>query len=143
VRERYMKKKQKPQPLVQAHISGLSVSVIERHLGTFRKFLGSRRSGIYVLRKDRAIYYVGLATSLRVRLPQHLKDHLKGKWDEFDLYIIRRGKAKYIRELEALLIRVAKPDGNKNEPKFIKHANITKEFRKALVGELDELFLSR
>jgi len=140
--KRKNKKKKQREPLVDSHINGLSVSVIERHRSAFRKFLGSGRSGIYVLRKNREIYYVGLASSLRVRLPQHLKDHLKGKWDEFDMYVIRKGKVKYIPELEALLIRVAKPDGNKAEPKFARHNNVTKKFRKALVEEVDELFLS-
>jgi hypothetical protein len=130
------------EPLVQAHINGLSVAVIENHRDCFREFLGKGRTGIYVLRKDRAIFYVGLASSLRSRLPDHLKDHLKGKWDEFDLYILRKGKRKYLRELEALLIRVAKPAGNRAEPKFVRHNNITKKFREALVEEVDELFLA-
>ena len=132
----------KSEPLVLAHINGLSVAVIENHRDCFREFLGRGKSGIYVLRKNRDIYYVGLASSLRSRLPDHLKDHLKGKWDEFDLYIVRRGNAKYIRELEALLIRVAKPSGNRNEPNFIRHNNITKQFRKVLVAEVDGLFMS-
>jgi GIY-YIG catalytic domain len=132
----------KAEPLVEAHIKSLAVDVIEKHRACFRGFLGQGRSGIYVLRKNREIYYVGLASSLRSRLDHHLKDHLKGKWDEFDLYIIRPGKVKYIRELEALLIRVAKPSGNRNEPKFVRHKNITQGFRKALVEEVDKLFLS-
>lgn len=132
----------KAEPLVQAHINGLSVAVIQNHRGCFRKFLGGGRKGIYVLRKNQDIYYVGLASSLRSRLAAHLKDHHKGKWDEFDLYIIRKGKTKYIRELEALLIRVAKPSGNRAVPKFVRHNNITKQFREALVEELDDLFSS-
>lgn len=130
------------EPLVEAHINGLSVGVIENHLHCFRKFLGGGRTGIYVLRSNREIYYVGLASSLRGRLSDHMKDHHKGKWDEFDLYIIRKGKRKYIKELEALLIRVAKPTGNRVEPKFVRHNNITKKFKQALIEELEGLFLS-
>ena len=132
----------KAEPLVQAHINGLSVAVIEKHRSCFREFLGKGRQGIYVLRKKREIYYVGLASSLRSRLADHLSDHHKGEWDEVDLYIIRKGKAKYIREIEALLIRVAKPSGNTNEPNFVRHNNITRRFREALVEEVDDLFLS-
>src|SRR5690242_12009327 len=120
------------QPLVLAHINGAKVEIIERHLECFRKFIGHQKCGIYVLRKDGDIYYVGLASSLRKRLADHIKDHLKGEWTAFDLYMVRKGKAKYLRELEALLIRVAKPRGNQNEPKFVKHSNITKDFEKAL-----------
>lgn len=129
------------QPLVAAHISGAKVAIIEQHLKCFREFIGQRKCGIYVLRTDGEIYYVGLASSLRSRIADHLKDHHQGKWNQFDLYILRKGKAKYLRELEALLIRVAKPDGNKNEPKFRKHNNITKEFEKALHKEIDALFV--
>src|SRR5690349_11194692 len=101
------------QPLVAAHINGAKIAIIENHLKCFREFIGHQKCGVYVLRKDGDIYYVGLASSLRSRLAAHIKDHLRGKWDQFDLYIIRKGKAKYLRELEALLIRVAKPTGNR------------------------------
>jgi len=129
------------QPLVAAHINGAKVAIIERHLKCFRDFIGQRKCGIYVLRTDGNIYYVGLASSLRSRLADHLKDHHQGKWNQFDLYMIRKGKAKYLRELEALLIRVAKPTGNKNEPKFRKHNNITKKFEQALHKEIAALFV--
>jgi hypothetical protein len=56
------------------------------------------------------------------------------------LYVIRKGKAKYLRELEALLIRVAKPTANKTEPKFVKHNNITEPFEEALQKEVAALF---
>jgi predicted GIY-YIG superfamily endonuclease len=128
-------------PLVAAHIKGVYVGAIQRHLGTFREFIGNRKCGLYVLRTGGDIYYVGLAVSLRSRLAHHLKDHLRGKWDQFDLYIIRKDKAKYLRELEALLIRVARPTANKTEPKFVKHDNITKKFKQALDREVAALFL--
>jgi predicted GIY-YIG superfamily endonuclease len=129
------------QPLVAAHIKGVSVGAIQRHLKCFREFIGQRKCGIYVLRTDGDIYYVGLASSLRSRLADHLKDHHRGKWNQFDLYIVRKGKAKYLRELEALLIRVAKPTGNQNEPKFRAHNNITKKFKQALQKEVAALFV--
>src|SRR5262249_22319182 len=129
------------EPLVAAHINGVFVGAIQSHLKTFREFIGHRKCGIYVLRSDGDIYYVGLASSLRSRLAQHLKDHHQGKWNQFDLYILRRGKAKYLRELEALLIRVAKPTGNRTEPKFVKHNNITKKFERALHKEIADLFI--
>ena len=89
-----------------------------------------------MLRTDGDIYYVGLASSLRSRLADHLRDHHHGKWDQFDLYVIRKGKAKYLRELEALLIRVAKPTANKTEPKFVKHNNVTKNSSKHCTKKL-------
>jgi predicted GIY-YIG superfamily endonuclease len=122
-------------PLVAAHIKDVSVAAIQRHLKCFREFIGQRKCGIYVLRTGGDIYYVGLASSLRGRLADHLRDHLQGKWDQFDLYIIRKSKAKYLREIESLLIRVAKPTANRTEPKFVDHNNITKKFEQALYKE--------
>jgi hypothetical protein len=129
------------QPLVAAHIRGVSFGAIQNHLKCFREVIGQRKCGVYVLRTDGNIYYVGLASSLRSRLADHLKDHHRGKWNQFDLYILRKGKAKYLRELEALLIRVAKPTGNRTEPKFVKHNNMTKKFEQALHKEIADLFV--
>jgi hypothetical protein len=133
---------ERKEPLVAAHITSLSVGVIQKHLQSFRDFVGGRKSGVYVLRKNRDIYYVGLASSLRKRLLDHLKDHHRGKWDEFDLYIVRKGTAKYLKDLETLLIRVAKPAGNGQEPKFVRHNNITKKLKKALIRDVSTLFLN-
>jgi hypothetical protein len=130
----------KREPLVEAHIKGVSVAAIQAHLKCFRKVIGHGKSGVYVLRKDGVTYYIGLASSLRSRLADHLKDHLRGKWDQFDLYIIRKSKAKYLKELETLLIRAANPAGNQIEPKFAKHNNITKKFKEALHKEIDGHF---
>jgi hypothetical protein len=131
----------KSEPLVEAYIRDVSVVAIQKHLKSFREFLGHKRSGVYVLRKGRTVYYVGLAGSLRGRLPHHLKDHLRGKWDQFDLYILRKNKVKYLRELETLLIRVAKPTGNQAEPNFVKPNNLTKKFKQALDEEIAAWFL--
>ena len=129
------------EPLVAAHVKGLSIAAIQNHLKTFREFIGHRKSGIYVLRKGQDVYYVGLASSVRSRLTDHLKDHHRRKWDKFDLYIIQKNKVKYLKELEALLIRVAKPSGNKTCPNFKRHKNITKQFKRALDKETANLFL--
>jgi len=131
----------KAEPLVAAHIKGVSFAAIQQHPETFDEFIGHGKSGIYVLRKDRDVYYVGLAGSLRKRLPAHLNDHLRGKWNWFDLYIIKKTKVKYLRDLESLPIRVSKPPGNKTEPHFICHKNITKQFKKALEHEIGSFFI--
>jgi len=126
----------RPEPLIEGHIKDVSIVAIQDHLRSFREFLGSKRSGIYVLRKDENIYYVGLASSLRSRLPDHLSDKHKGEWDRFDLYVVRKNKVKYLRELETLLIRGAKPTGNLTEPNFIRSKNLTKKFKQALEKDI-------
>ncbi len=130
----------KKEPLIQAHVKDLSVTIIEKHIQTFREVVGPGKSGIYVLRKDRDVYYVGLASSLRARLAQHMKDHHKGEWNRFDLYFILPSKLKYLKELETILIRVARPRGCRTEPDFVKHNNLTGEFKRALLKEVSGLF---
>ncbi len=131
---------ERAEPLIEVHIKDVSIRAIEEHEKSFREFLGPRRSGIYVLRKDQDIYYIGLASSLRARLPDHLSDQHKAEWDRFDLYIVRKKKVKYLRELETLLIRGAKPTGNQTEPNFIRSQNLTKKFKQALEKDVAGLF---
>jgi hypothetical protein len=130
----------KSEPLIEGHIKDVSIGVIQDHLQSFREFLGPGRSGIYVLRKDQDIYYIGLSGSLRARLPNHLRDGHKGEWNRFDLYVVRKSKVKYLKELETLLIRAARPSGNEIEPNFIKSKNLTKEFKHALEKNIAGLF---
>ncbi len=73
------------EPLIEGHVKDASISAILEHRRSFRKFLGPKRTGIYVLRKGKDVYYVGLASSLRSRLRDHLGDQHKGEWDRFDL----------------------------------------------------------
>lgn len=72
--------------------------------------------GIYSLYKKDKLYYVGLASNLKTRIKQHLKDKHQGKWTHFSLYIIR--KENHIKEMESLILRVAYPKGNKQRGKL-------------------------
>lgn len=85
-----------------------------------------RGKGIYILYKGKKPYYVGLSTSsLRGRIRRHAtKDRHKGKWDNFSFYQIL--KTKYIKDIESLLLRYYKPDGNKVKGKFHKKYKIKK-----------------
>lgn len=69
-----------------------------------------RRHGVYALYKGDRLYYVGLATNLRNRIKQHLRDKHAGKCNRFSLYLVR--KAEHIKELEAMILRIADPKGN-------------------------------
>jgi hypothetical protein len=83
-----------------------------------------RGTGIYILYKGDEIYYIGLSkSSLRSRLRQHAKrDRHKGNWDNFSFYQIIQ--TKYIKDVESLLLRIYRPDGNKVAGKFKKRYNI-------------------
>ncbi len=78
-----------------------------------------RRQGVYALYRGRKLYYVGLASNLRSRLRHHLKDRHQDSWDTFSVYItISDG---HLRELEALILRIIKPPGNKQNALMPRH----------------------
>ncbi len=85
-----------------------------------------RGNGIYILYKGDKPYYVGLSTSsLRGRIRRHAtKDRHKGKWNNFSFYQIL--KTKYIKDVESLLLRYYKPEGNKVKGKFRRQYKIKK-----------------
>ena len=89
--------------LVCQFLGKVSSDVLIDYPDIIREYTKNRH-GIYALyRKDR-LYYVGLASNLRSRLKQHLKDAHRDKCDTFSLYITIDLNA--IKELESLLLRV-------------------------------------
>ena len=83
----------------------------------FRKYFGSGSSegqkGIYVLYSKGKPYYVGRAGSgVYNRVMNHLRDRHKDKWDHFQMFSI---KNKYKGVVEALLIEIASPPGNRRK----------------------------
>jgi len=78
--------------------------------------------GLYALYRRNKLYYVGLASDLRRRINQHLKDRHGGKWTHFSLYIIR--KTDHIKELESMLLCIAYPEGNAQRGKLPKASNL-------------------
>jgi len=83
-----------------------------KHLGPEMKELLHGRPGIYALYKGDDLYYVGLGIHLHSRLKDHLwNDRLAGKWDSFSIFTIR--KRRYLKDLETLILRIARPKGAK------------------------------
>jgi hypothetical protein len=81
-----------------------------------------RRQGIYALYHKRKLYYVGLASNLAGRLNTHRRDRHKGLWDRFSVYLTIGDE--HMRELEALLLRIIQPTGNKVKGKFAQSENL-------------------
>jgi len=67
-------------------------------------------SGIYALYKNDRLYYVGLARDLKGRVKKHTRDKHAGKWNKFSIYTIK--KAKYLGDVETIILRIGKPKGN-------------------------------
>ena len=76
-------------------------------------------SGIYALYDDYGLYYVGLTNySLRGRIERHTKNRHKGKWKRFSWYQIPN--LKYTKDMEAAILRIVNPKGNKTKGKLKK-----------------------
>lgn len=127
--------------LVVQHLEGVHSRLFEEHKDVLREFLKGRH-GVYALYKGDRLYYVGLASSLRSRLRNHLKDRHAGRWDHFSVYVTSTND--HLRELEALALRIASPKGNKSFTKFARSQDLKKYFRRRIADrqrrDLDDLF---
>ena len=85
-------------------------------------------SGLYFLYKRETLYYIGLAKNLYWRLLGHTKNKNRGKWDSFAIF--RVGRVRYLKDIEALLLRAAQPPGNSVSGNFHRDANLTKVLKK-------------
>ena len=63
-----------------------------------------RRSGIYILFKDKIIYYIGKSLSgLRNRIKQHTKDKHRNNWDSYTIFFTRK---RFTSELEGIMLKM-------------------------------------
>lgn len=95
--------------LVWKHLERISARIFEEYREVITAEV-QRENGVYALYKDDRLYYVGLAKNLKSRLGAHLRDKHKGNWNYFSVYLT--SGTEHMRELEALLLRIAQPTGN-------------------------------
>jgi hypothetical protein len=126
--------------LVQAYAENISAKLLEQHGDTVKTVIG-KKQGVYVLSKDGEPYYIGLAKKLPSRLNHHLKDRHAGKWDRFNFYAIR--SRKYVKDLESILIRVARPNGNRQKGNFGKDKNPRRTIRNEIIQSIKADFDAR
>jgi hypothetical protein len=124
-----MAKKQKRTALVRLHLENVSSELLARHPDIIRKFVG-RNSGIYTLYRRDRLYYIGLAKSLSGRLKAHLRDRHKQKWDRFSIFLTVNDE--HIKEIEALILRVTLPKGNRLRGNVKASTNMLPHIRKAI-----------
>ena len=115
--------------LVSQHLENISRDALEKYQQIVRRFV-QRRQGVYALYRRGKLYYVGLASDLRWRLNQHLKDRLGQSWDKFNVYLTIGDT--HIKELESLLLRVSKPPGNRQRGRFSRSENLLRRFAKEI-----------
>jgi hypothetical protein len=89
-----------------------------------------RRQGVYALYRGGKLYYVGLAGNLRSRLTMHLRDRHRQSWDSFSVYLCVGDT--HLRELEALILRIVQPAGNKQKGKFPRSEDLRRKFGRAM-----------
>lgn len=103
------KQRRSKQPLVIGFMEKISSKIFSDFPKEITDLIGVHH-GVYALYKGKSLYYVGLASDLRGRVKQHLRDKHAGKWDKFSVYLVR--DVQHIKELEALTMRIASPKGN-------------------------------
>ncbi|MGY4618580.1 hypothetical protein ACVWZ4_003807 [Bradyrhizobium sp. USDA 4472] len=119
----------KREPLVHQHLENVSRDLLEQHPELVREFIG-RNAGIYALYKKGKLYYVGLATALRSRLKAHVKNRHGNSWDRFSIYLTI--KDQHLREIEALLLRIANPPGAKQRGKLAQSKDMRRQLARAI-----------
>src|SRR3954451_25363477 len=111
--------------LVCQQLEKISRDALEKYQDIVRHYIRGR-NGVYALYKRDKLYYVGLATNLRGRLKQHLKDQHGEAWDRFSVYLTIGDS--HLKEMESLILRIAHPSGNKQIGKFVRCENLVKRF---------------
>lgn len=121
--------KTKRTSLVTQFMEHVSIVVLQDYQDIFRSF-ARQRHGVYALYKGRRLYYVGLARNLRARLKQHLNDRHGQAWDRFSMYLTLNDS--HIKELESLVLRIVRPEGNRQNGKFGRAENLQRRFARTV-----------
>lgn len=133
------KKTRKTRSIIEGHLEKIGSDAFDLYSPQISKTI-TGLSGVYALYKKDKLYYVGLAKNFKNRLKHHLKDRHARKWDTFSLYLTR--KADHMRELEALLIRIADPKGNKQVGRLSKSTDLENTLKEKIL-EQQEINLER
>lgn len=131
----------RPTHLVIQHADLMSRKILEEHQDVVREYVKGK-VGVYALYKKSKLYYVGLASNLRSRLKAHLRDRHGDAWDAFSIYLTTTDD--HLRELEALVLRITMPKGNRSKTKFAKSQDLKRYFKRIVTEghrrELNRLF---
>lgn len=114
--------------LVCQHLENISRDGLEKYQDVVREYVRGRH-GVYALYRGTKLYYVGLATNLRMRLAHHLRDRHHDSWDKFSVYLTIGDS--HLRELESLILRIVRPKGNKQTGKLRGSDDLMRAFRRS------------
>ena len=126
-KQKKRKKNRGTRSIIQGHLERVGSAVFERYQEEITNLIAGNQ-GVYALYRRHKLYYIGLANNLKGRIKHHLKDKHRGKWDRFSLYEIR--KEDHIREVEALLVRIAGPAGNSQKGRLKRSMNLLPKLKR-------------
>ena len=116
--------------LVTQHLEAVNWRVLVEYPGIVNELIRGR-SGVYALYRGDKLYYVGLASNLKTRLKEHLRDRHKGEWDHFSAYLTRHDE--HMKELESLLLRMMSPRGNVQGGRFMESQNLNPDMLNRII----------
>jgi Restriction Enzyme Adenine Methylase Associated len=119
------------QRLLLEYLESISGSILEEYPTAIRGLIRGR-AGVYALYRQDRLYYVGLANNLMGRINSHLRDRHRGLWDRFSVYLTV--KDEHVKELESLVLRIVRPQGNRVKGKFPRAVNLMKTLDAVLRG---------
>ncbi len=126
--------------LYKEKLEKVSRDLLTNHKDLVTELIG-KSHGIYALYSEEELYYVGKAVELKRRLKDHLKNKHKAEWTHFSLFLIE--DVEYVETIESLLISIASPRGNSNNPRAGSDDKLRKTLKKMLVAkqkrEVEEL----
>jgi hypothetical protein len=117
----------KAKKLVIQHLENISRKALEDYQRNIQEYIKGKQ-GVYALYRGDRLKYVGLATDLRWRLMTHLRDRHAQTWDKFSVYFT--ADDEHLRELEALVIRIATPKENRVKGKLAGSENLRRRFQR-------------
>lgn len=113
--------------LVCQHLENIGREALGKYQEIIRGYVRGRH-GVYALYRGKRLYYVGLASNLRSRLKTHLRDQHRNLWDRFSVYLTLGDD--HLQELEAFILRIAKPAGNKQREKLPRSEDMWRSFKR-------------
>jgi hypothetical protein len=115
--------------LLQGFLERVSWRVLDEYRDILRGLIRGK-CGVYALYRQDKLYYVGLASNLMGRVDGHLRDRHKGAWDRFSVYLTNGSSS--LKPLESLLLRIAKPSGNRVSGGFGRKINMHRSLYRAM-----------
>src|SRR5262245_32552291 len=115
--------------LLLGFVEQISWRVLDQYRDIVKDLI-RKKSGVYALYKQDKLYYVGLASNLMGRVNGHLRDRHRGAWDRFSVYLT--ADRDHIKPLESLLLRIAKPAGNRVSGGFGGPINLYRTLHRAM-----------